>query len=110
MSKRITYIYSDNLGFGSGHNIAINQAIDLGSDYHIIINPDIYWNGDIIEQLVRFMNQNEDCGLIMPKVLYPNGEVQYLCKLLPTPLDLLGRRFMGQRIFLVGKLSFKRIA
>lgn len=42
MSKRITYIYSDNLGFGSGHNIAINQAIDLGSDYHIIINPDIY--------------------------------------------------------------------
>ena len=26
-----------------------------------------------------------------PKYLYPNGEVQYLCKLLPTPLDLFGR-------------------
>ena len=44
VSERITYIYSDNLGFGSGHNIAIDRAIDLGSDYHIIINPDIYWN------------------------------------------------------------------
>ena len=30
----------------------------------------------------------------MPKVLYPNGELQYLCKLLPTPMDLFGRRFL----------------
>lgn len=43
-SERITYIYSDNLGFGSGHNVAINRAMDLGCDYHIIINPDIYWD------------------------------------------------------------------
>lgn len=99
VSERITYIYSDNLGFGSGHNIAIDRAIDLGSDYHIIINPDIYWNGDIIEQLVQFMDQNKDCGLVMPKILYPNGEVQYLCKLLPTPLDLFGRRFIPFKMF-----------
>lgn len=87
------------MGFGSGHNIAIDRAIDLGSDYHIIINPDIYWNGDIIEQLVQFMDQNKDCGLVMPKILYPNGEVQYLCKLLPTPLDLFGRRFIPFKMF-----------
>ena len=30
---------------------------------------------------------------MMPKILYPNGELQYLCKLLPTPFDLLLRRF-----------------
>ena len=92
-SERITYIYSDNLGFGSGHNVAINRAMDLGCDYHIIINPDIYWDENVIEKLTQFMNENRDCGLVMPKILYPNGEVQYLCKLLPTPLDLFGRRF-----------------
>lgn len=29
----------------------------------------------------------------MPKVLYPDGSLQYLCKLLPTPYDWIGRRF-----------------
>ena len=33
------------------------------------------------------------------KILYPNGEVQYLCKLLPTPLDLFGRRFIPFKAF-----------
>lgn len=66
-SERITYIYSDNLGFGSGHNVAINRAMDLGCDYHIIINPDIYWDENVIEKLTQFMNENRDCGLVMPK-------------------------------------------
>ena len=98
-SERITYIYSDNLGFGSGHNVAIKRAMDLGCDYHIIINPDIYWDENVIEKLTQFMNENRDCGLVMPKILYPNGEVQYLCKLLPTPLDLFGRRFIPFKAF-----------
>jgi len=29
----------------------------------------------------------------MPKVLYPDGSLQYLCKLLPRPYELLIRRF-----------------
>ena len=65
-SERITYIYSDNLGFGSGHNVAINRAMDLGCDYHIIINPDIYWDENVIEKLTQFMNENRDCGLVSP--------------------------------------------
>ena len=64
-SERITYIYSDNLGFGSGHNVAINRAMDLGCDYHIIINPDIYWDENVIEKLTQFMNEN-----ILKKVRY----------------------------------------
>lgn len=98
-SERITYIYSDNLGFGSGHNVAINRAMDLGCDYHIIINPDIYWDENVIEKLTQFMNENRDCGLVMPKILYPNGEVQYLCKLLPTPLDLFDEDSFHSRLF-----------
>ena len=41
------------------------------------------------------MENNPDVGLVMPKVLYPDGTLQYLCKLLPTPLDLFGRRFLN---------------
>lgn len=90
----IVYIHSDNLGFGHGHNIAINKAIEKNAQYHIVINPDIYWEGNLIESLTAYMDIHPDCGLVMPKVLYPNGDLQYLCKLLPTPMNLFGRRFL----------------
>lgn len=94
-SPKIVYIYSDNLGFGHGHNIAIRKAIEKNALYHIVINPDIYWEeNSVVDTLAKFMDEHSDCGLVMPKVLYPNGELQYLCKLLPTPMDLFGRRFL----------------
>ena len=34
----------------------------------------------------------------MPKVYYPNGELQYLCKLIPTPFDLMFKRFLPSSI------------
>ena len=40
------------------------------------------------------MESNSNVGQVMPKICYPNGETQYLCKLLPTPSDLIFRRFL----------------
>ena len=95
-NKRIHYIHSLNLGYGSGHNIAINKALEDGIDYHVILNPDVYWNEscDVVKELESYMESNHDCGLVMPKVLYPNGDIQFLCKLVPTPADLILRRFI----------------
>lgn len=93
-NQRITYIHSLNLGYGAGHNIAIRKALESGADYHVVLNPDIYWDGDVIGGLAKFMDTNPDVGQVMPKIVYPTGEVQYLCKLLPTPMDLIGRRFV----------------
>lgn len=92
--SKVVYNAFDNKGFGTGHNHAIKYAIADNSDYHAIINPDVYWEGDAIKELSDFMDSNLDCGLVMPKILFPNGEIQYLCKLLPTPMDLFGRRFI----------------
>lgn len=88
------YIHSLNLGYGSGHNVAIKKAIQEGSTYHVVLNPDIFWDGKVIESLLKYMDSTPDCGLVMPKVIYPNGETQYLCKLLPSPLDSIVRRFI----------------
>jgi len=38
------------------------------------------------------MEDHRAVGQVMPLVLYPDGEIQYSGKLLPTPLDLFGRR------------------
>ena len=93
-SKKIQYIHSLNVGYGAGHNIAIRKAIERGAVYHVVINPDICFPNDVLNQLTEYMEAHEDIGLIMPKVLSPNGELQYLCKLLPSPMDLIGRRFI----------------
>ena len=93
-NTRIHYIHSLNLGYGSGHNVAISKSIDEGASYHVVLNPDIYWDGDVIGSLKDYMESNPDCGLVMPKITYPNGDTQFLCKLLPTPMDLIGRRFI----------------
>lgn len=92
---RIEYIFNNNnLGFGAGHNIAINLAIKSGSQYHLVLNPDIYHDKGVLESIISFMEINPDIGLVMPKVLYPNGDIQYLAKLLPTPFDFFVRRLM----------------
>jgi GT2 family glycosyltransferase len=98
-NQRIHYIHSLNLGYGSGHNVAIRKSIEIGADYHVVLNPDIYWDGDVIGELLRFMDASRDVGLVMPKIVYPNGDTQYLCKLLPTPIDLIGRRFIPMKTY-----------
>lgn len=93
----VTLICSENRGFSAGHNKAIRRLLKDGSgkpDYHLVMNPDVYFGEGALEKLVDFMEANKTIGLVMPKILYPDHRVQYLCKLLPTPFDLLGRRFM----------------
>lgn len=86
-----------NSGYGAGHNTAIRQTIKQGISYHLVINPDISFDPSILTKIEAFMNNNPEIGLLMPKILYPNGEIQYLCKLIPTPFDLIFRRFLPKK-------------
>jgi GT2 family glycosyltransferase len=88
------YFNGRNVGFGAGHNIAIRKYTGA-SEYHLILNPDVRFGPEVLQVLYQFMQRNPDVGLVMPRVLYPGGEEQGLCKLLPTPSDLLIRRFGG---------------
>jgi len=90
---------NENLGFGKGNNIAMQHSIDDGMEYHLLVNPDVYFEKGVITELVSFMDANPDVGLVMPKITYPDGTTQYLCKLLPSPFDLIGRRFFSWGAF-----------
>lgn len=98
IDKRIVYIFNNsNPGYGTAHNIVIRKSIEEGVKYHLVLNPDVYFDKGVIEELYDFMEKNKDVGNVMPKVLYPDGKLQYLCKLLPTPLDLILRRFIPSK-------------
>lgn len=92
---RIKYIFNNrNVGFGAGHNISFQHTLGR-SKYHLVLNPDVYFDKDVIEKLYLFMEDNPSIGQVMPKVLYPDGNLQYLCRLLPTPQILVLRRFFN---------------
>lgn len=90
---RIKYLFQNkNLGFGRAHNIGIRKAIKEGFKYHLILNPDIEFKTGVLEELTKYLKENKDCGLITPKVFYKNGDLQYLCKRIPSPIQLFGKR------------------
>jgi len=92
--ERIEYIFNpSNPGFGAGHNVAIRKVFE-NSKFHAVINPDIYYNKAVVEPILDFMKQYPRVGTVMPKILYPDGRMQYLAKLLPTPIDFIVRRFI----------------
>ena len=94
-NNEIHYIFNNtNMGYGKAHNIAIRKSIEQGQPYHIILNPDIIIEKDALEKLANYMELHPEVGNIMPKIIYPDGELQYLCKLLPSPIDLIFRRFI----------------
>jgi GT2 family glycosyltransferase len=96
------YIFNGkNCGFGSGHNVILKADAET-SEYHLVLNPDVSFGPNVLATLYRFMNESQDVGLVMPKVLYPDGSEQRLCKQIPSPLELVSRRFLGR----VGKKLF----
>ena len=94
IDNRLEYFHNpSNPGYGSTHNIAIKKYCNL-TKYHLVLNPDIYYSEGVIEDIISFMNDNSKVGLLMPKILYPNGDIQYLAKLIPSPFVFFARRFL----------------
>lgn len=94
----VNYIFNNqNLGYGAAHNIALRKSIISDASYHLVVNPDISFEPEILISITEYMDKNTNIGQLMPKVFYPTGEIQYLCKLLPTPYDLIFRRFLPQK-------------
>ena len=80
-----------NRGFGTGHNRAVPL---MKSQYHVVVNPDIVIPCGALLEMARFMNTHPDVGLLTPKIVFPDGRLQYLCKHHPTFRDLFLRLFL----------------
>ena len=105
LSLQIKYIHAhSNPGYGAAHNLAISQSINVGADFHLVVNPHIRFGVDELAKLIDFMQTNAHVGLLMPRVVYPNGNVQHLCKLLPNPFNIFARRFMPK--YYVNRMNY----
>lgn len=83
-----------NPGYGAAHNVAIREACALGFEAHLVVNTDIQFEPGTVGTLMDRLIANGDIGQISPRIVSPDGTDQYAQRLLPTPLDVFGRRFL----------------
>lgn len=94
----VTITTGKNLGYGGGHNLAIRDSVRRHR-YHVICNPDIELRADTLRVLHTIMEARNEVGLCMPRIVGRDGATHYLCKRLPSPIDLAIRRFTPANCF-----------
>ncbi len=88
----VEYIFNGaNLGFGKAHNIVLDKIVGI-SEYHLVLNPDVYFEPEVIPELVNAMSDQEEITMMAPMVIFPDGKFQYNCRKYPTPFELISRR------------------
>lgn len=95
---KVEYLPSENVGYGAGHNKALRLAMQRQSEYHLVLNSDVRFTPDILAIITDYMNINKDVAQVQPRIVNPDGSLQYTCRLLPTPIDLIFRRFLPGRL------------
>ena len=79
-----------NLGFGKGHNYVIPQ---LTSDYHAIVNPDVLLFEDAFKTIISYMDKHLNVGMVVPRIVDENGNLQEVYRKELTVFDMLIRMF-----------------
>lgn len=85
-------IAAENNGYGAGHNIALRQVLNSNVDYHLVLNSDVHWSGDVLTPMLKAMDADRQIGLMAPRTLNLDGSLQATARMLPTPLDLFLKR------------------
>jgi GT2 family glycosyltransferase len=93
------YLHSEyNKGFAKAHNQVL-QKIKDNYEFHLIINPDVFFEEDVLSPIVEFLDQHDDVVQIIPKILNEDKSIQFTYKYEPRPFDLLARRFFPKKWF-----------
>ncbi len=78
-----------NLGFGGGMNLGIQAA---RGRYLLVFNPDVIVLPGAFEELVAYLDQHPDVGIVGPQLRNPDGTLQYSCYRFMEPKTVLYRR------------------
>ena len=85
-----------NLGFTGGHNLAIQER--QGRDV-ALLNSDTVVHPGAVKALVEFMAAHPEYGIVGPKLLNPDGSLQYSCRRFLNPVAAAFRNTFLGRLF-----------
>ncbi len=76
----VLYESGENLGYAKGNNLGISKS---GGQYVVLLNSDTVILPGTFEGVLEFMEKHSDAGAASPKLLNPDGSVQYCVRTLP---------------------------
>jgi len=91
----LTIFLNKNRGTTYSRNLALKKA---RGKYVIIMDSDIEVLRGTIAPLIDTLNKDNKTGLVVPKLLYPNGNLQKSTDVFPTIFTKLFRYFFLKRI------------
>lgn len=86
----------ENVGFGRANNLAMNRA--TGSVL-ALVNSDVIVHSGCLEKLAAFLDDHDYVGLVGPRVIGSDGNVQRTCRCLPSVWNSVCRVLALDRIF-----------
>jgi GT2 family glycosyltransferase len=79
---------ADNLGFAKANNIGINHS---KGEYLFLINSDVVVYPNCISSMVDYMEKHPETGMLGPRILGTDGNVQRSCMGYPSLWNLFSR-------------------
>ncbi len=83
-------LLESNTGTTYSRNIALRRA---NGNYIVIIDSDVEIHKGTMGKLINVLNNNEKVGLVAPKLIYPNGNLQKSTDSFPTIFSKIYRFF-----------------
>ncbi|MCL4418641.1 MAG: glycosyltransferase family 2 protein [Patescibacteria group bacterium] len=99
-----------NLGFSKANNLGVKKA---KGKYILFLNPDTLLQDDVLDKMVKFMDNHKSVGVSTCRLVMPNGKLDDAChRGFPTPWNAfcyfsgLAKIFSHSRIFSGYNLGF----
>jgi GT2 family glycosyltransferase len=81
-------------GANLGYAKAVNRGIASTTGRAILVlNPDCIWRPGGIDALLGWLAGHPRCGIAVPRILNPDGSLEYSVRAYPTPAVLLFNRY-----------------
>jgi len=77
-----------NLGFTGGHNMLLAQRM---APHALVLNSDTIVHAGAIRTLLDHLYMSPEVGILGPKLLNPDGSLQFSCRRFPNPVAALFR-------------------
>lgn len=86
----------ENVGFSAGHNRAAQCA---RGRLLLVLNSDTFVHPGALKKIIDYMKEHPTVAILGPKLLNPDGTLQYSCRKFPTPMAALFRNTPLGKLF-----------
>ena len=86
----------ENLGYSKSNNIGIGLA---RGRYIVLLNSDTHIQLQAFDEMVAFMDQTPEAGACGPKLLNPDGSIQYCVRSFPSVGTVLAQSLSLHKLF-----------